>query len=77
MASVAWIVVTILAVTVMNNGVIVIETWIVTTVVAVAIGTGMVTAIRHGATIIKGILLGLIIIESRMAFKKGIYEYLK
>ena len=80
MASVARIVVAKLAVTVMNNGVIVIETWIVTTVVAVAIGTGMVTAIRHGATIIKGVFLGLIrlciftsliIIEGRMAFEVG------
>ena len=71
MASVTWIVVAKLAVTVVNNGIVVIETWIVTTVVAVAIGTGMVTAIRHGATIIKGILLGLIIIESRMAFEVG------
>ena len=58
MASVTRIVVTFLAVKVMYNGVIVIETWIVTAVVmtavvvlAISIGTGVVTAISHMATI--------------------------
>ena len=57
MASVTRIVVTFLAVKVMNNSVIVIETWIVTTVVtavvvlAISIGTGVVTAISHMTTI--------------------------
>ena len=57
MASVTRIVVTFLAVKVMNNGVIVIETWIMTAVVtavvvlAISIGTGVVTAISHMTTI--------------------------
>lgn len=57
MASVTRVVVTFLAVKVMNNGVIVIETWIVTAVVtavvvlAISIWTGVVTAISHMTTI--------------------------
>ena len=67
MACVTRIVITFLAVKVMNNSVIVIETWIVTTVVmtavvvlAIRIGTGVVTLICHMTTIQKGIFLGLI-----------------
>ena len=67
MSSVTRIVVTILAVKMMNNSVIVVETWIVTTIVVTAvvvvaldIRTGMVSLISHMATIKKSIFLSLI-----------------